>query len=85
LVGRCWRNVLPAPPVDFCDPGDTADIVQIAKLVMQIHANCVLIIDEIKNFNFLMGGAGAMYVKITIQCSMLNVYNNLVRLKLSHE
>jgi len=47
LVGRCLRNVSPAPPVDFCDFGDT-DIVQIVKLVMQIHANCVLIIDELK-------------------------------------
>jgi len=47
-------GVSPAPPVDFCDSGDT-DIVQIAKLVMQIHANCVLIIDEIKNKKIFNG------------------------------
>jgi len=61
VVGRCWRNVSPAPPDNFYDSEDT-DVVQITKLVMQIHANYVLIIDEIKNQNFLMGGAGATYV-----------------------
>jgi len=30
--------------------------------VMQIHVNCVLIIDNIKYEIFLMGGAGATYV-----------------------
>jgi hypothetical protein len=55
--GRCWRNVSPAPPVNFCDSGEM-DAMQIAKLVMQIHANNVLNIDSIKNQIFLMGGAG---------------------------
>jgi hypothetical protein len=38
------------------------DDMQIAKLVMQIHANNVLIIDSIKNQIFLMGGAGVTHV-----------------------
>jgi hypothetical protein len=38
------------------------DAMQIAKLVMQIHANNVLNIDSIKNQIFLMGGAGETHV-----------------------
>jgi hypothetical protein len=38
------------------------DEKQIAKLVMQIHVNNVLIIDSIKNQIFLMGGAGVTQV-----------------------
>jgi hypothetical protein len=38
------------------------DDMQIAKLVMQIHANYVLIIDSKKNQIFLMGGAGVTHV-----------------------
>jgi hypothetical protein len=36
--------------------------MQIAKLVMQIHANYVLIIDSKKNQIFLMGGASVTHV-----------------------
>jgi hypothetical protein len=36
--------------------------MQIAKLVMQIHANYVLIIDRKKNQIFLMGGADVTHV-----------------------
>jgi hypothetical protein len=39
------------------------DDMQIAKLVMQIHANYVLIIDSKKNQIFLMGGAGVTHVQ----------------------
>jgi hypothetical protein len=35
--------------------------MQIAKLVMQIHANYVLIIDSKKNQIILMGGAGVTH------------------------
>jgi hypothetical protein len=45
----------------FCDSGEMDDM-QIAKLVMQIHANYVLIIDSKKNQIFLMGGAGVTHV-----------------------
>jgi hypothetical protein len=41
------------------------DDMQIAKLVMQIHANYVLIIDSKKNQIFLMGGAGVTHVENT--------------------
>jgi hypothetical protein len=40
------------------------DDMQIAKLVMQIHANYVLITDSKKNRIFLMGGAGVTHVKL---------------------
>jgi hypothetical protein len=36
--------------------------MRIAKMVMQIHANYVLIIDSKKNQIFLMGGAGVTHV-----------------------
>jgi hypothetical protein len=54
------------------------DDMQIAKLVMQIHANYVLIIDSKKNQIFLMGGAGVTHVKkicpgSIAPCSLLNM------------
>jgi hypothetical protein len=48
-IGWCWRHIYPAPPVNFCDSGKMYDI-QIAKLVMQMHDNNVLIIDKKSNF-----------------------------------
>jgi hypothetical protein len=63
-LGGAWRNVSPVPPVNFCNSGEMDDM-QIAKLVMQIHANYVLIIDSKKNQIFLMGGAGVTHKPIS--------------------
>jgi hypothetical protein len=39
------------PPINFCDSGEMDDM-QIAKLVMQVHANYVVIIDIKKKIKF---------------------------------
>jgi hypothetical protein len=48
------------------------DAMQIAKLVMQIHANNVLNIDSIKNQIFLMGGASETHVVLLPSDSLMN-------------
>jgi hypothetical protein len=60
------------------------DEMQIAKLVMQIHANYVLIIDSKKNQIFLMGGVGVTHVILVIFAPYLANNKNLVKIKSHH-